>query len=215
MLPKFAFEYMDGGCNEDVNLHKNTKEIRDAEVIPRYLKVHKGSSLKTELFGYEWDAPFGIAPIGLQGLIWPDAPAILAKAATKHNIPFCLSTISTESIEEIGRIHKDGAPPWYLLYHPTENDLRDKLIKRCENSGFDTLIVLCDVPTFGFRPRDIRNGLSMPPRWTLPNIWEILKHPTWSLNTLKHYGFAGPDFKILRPYMPPGLDMAKLGEYMN
>jgi L-lactate dehydrogenase (cytochrome) len=184
MIPKFAFEYMDGGCNEDVNLAKNTKEIRDIELIPRYLKEHKGSSMKTELFGHEWDAPFGIAPIGLQGLIWPNAPKILAQAAKDHNVPFCLSTISTESIEEIGKI-QDGKA-WFLLYHPTEDELRDKLIKRAKDAGFSTLIVLCDVPTFGFRPRDIRNGLSMPPRWTLPNIWEIVKHPTWALSTLYH-----------------------------
>jgi len=60
-IPKFAFEYLDGGCNEDVNLHKNTKEIRDVELIPRYLTEHKASSMKTELFGHTYDAPFGIA----------------------------------------------------------------------------------------------------------------------------------------------------------
>ncbi|MFI5407236.1 MAG: alpha-hydroxy-acid oxidizing protein, partial [Nitrososphaerales archaeon] len=70
-IPKFAFEYLDGGCNEDINLHKNTDELRMVELAPYYLNVHKGSNLQTELFGHTYDAPFGIAPIGLQGLIWP------------------------------------------------------------------------------------------------------------------------------------------------
>ncbi len=103
-IPKFAFEYLDGGCNTDVNLHKNTKEIRDIELIPEYLSKHTQSSLKTELFGHTYDAPFGIAPIGLQGLIWPNSPEILAKASKKHNIPFILSTVSTSTIERVGEL---------------------------------------------------------------------------------------------------------------
>ena len=80
-IPRFAFEYLDGGCNEDVNLYKNTTELRSVELKPYYLSPHTASDLKTELFGEVYDAPFGIAPIGLQGLIWPNAPEILAKAA--------------------------------------------------------------------------------------------------------------------------------------
>ncbi|MES2484495.1 MAG: alpha-hydroxy-acid oxidizing protein, partial [Bacteroidota bacterium] len=80
-VPRFAFEYLDGGCNEDVNLLKNTAEIRDIELKPYYLSKHIKSEQKTDLFGHTYDAPFGIAPVGLQGLMWPNAPEILAKAA--------------------------------------------------------------------------------------------------------------------------------------
>ena len=83
-IPKFAFEYLDGGCNEDVNLHRNTSELRDVQLIPQYLRDFNGASLKTNLFGIEYDAPFGIAPVGLQGLMWPNSPEILAKAGFKH-----------------------------------------------------------------------------------------------------------------------------------
>lgn len=83
-IPKFAFEYLDGGCNEDVNLYRNTSELREVQLKPNYLRNHGGSSTKTTLFGIEYDAPFGIAPVGLQGLIWPNSPEILAKAAFKH-----------------------------------------------------------------------------------------------------------------------------------
>jgi len=100
-IPRFAFEYLDGGCNEDVNLIKNTNELRQVELLPYYLSDHTGSDLSVELFGHTYDAPFGVSPIGLQGLVWPNAPEILAKAAVKHNIPFTLSTVSTSSIERI------------------------------------------------------------------------------------------------------------------
>ena len=209
-IPKFAFEYLDGGCNEDVNLHKNTKEIRDVELLPQYLKKHTGSSMKTELFGHVYDAPFGIAPVGLQGLMWPNAPEILAKAAFNHNIPFILSTVTTSSIERISEITEGKS--WFQLYHPAKNTLRDDIIKRAEVAGCPVLVILCDVPTFGFRPKDIRNGLAMPPSMSVNNILQILGKPTWALQTLLH---GQPNFETLKPYMPKNLDLKQLGHFMN
>jgi L-lactate dehydrogenase (cytochrome) len=209
-IPRFAFEYLDGGCNEDVNLYKNTAELREIELKPYYLSEHHTSSLRTELFGVTYDAPFGIAPIGLQGLMWPGAPEILAKAARQHNIPFVLSTVTTANIETIGKI-TDGRF-WFQLYHPAEATLRDDLLRRAEAAGCDVLCVLCDVPSFGYRPRDIRNGLAMPPKMTLSNILQILAKPEWALRTLWH---GQPEFANLKPYMPKGLNMSALGQYMN
>lgn len=209
-IPKFAFEYLDGGCNEDVNLHRNTSELRAVQLKPKYLKNHGGSSTKTKLFGIEYDAPFGIAPVGLQGLMWPNAPEILAKAAFKHNIPFILSTVTTTSIERASELTEGKA--WFQLYHPTENRLRDDLIKRAEAAECPVLVILCDVPSFGFRPRDIRNGLAMPPKMNLSNILQIFKRPHWSLETLKH---GKPSFEVLKPYMPKDLDLKQLGKFMD
>ncbi len=209
-IPKFAFEYLDGGCNEDVNLHKNTAEIRDIELLPYYLSKHTGSSMKTELFGHVYDAPFGIAPVGLQGLMWPNAPEILAKSAFEHNIPFILSTVSTSSIERISEITEGRA--WFQLYHPTEDVVRDDIIKRAEAAECPVLVILCDVPTFGFRPRDVRNGLAMPPKMSVKNILQIMGKPNWAMQTLIH---GQPNFETLKPYMPKGLDLAQLGKFMD
>lgn len=209
-IPRFAFEYLDGGCNEDVNLRKNTDELRQVELLPYYLSEHTGSTLSTELFGHTYDAPFGVSPIGLQGLVWPNAPEILAKAALKHNLPFILSTVSTSSIERIAEVTEGKA--WFQLYHPAEDSLRDDILNRLEASGYDVLVLLCDVPSFGFRPRDIRNGLAMPPKMTLKNIVQVIGRPTWGLNTLYH---GIPSFATLKPYTPKGLNMSQLGQYMN
>jgi L-lactate dehydrogenase (cytochrome) len=209
-IPKFAFEYLDGGCNEDVNLIRNTAEIRDVQLKPNYLRKHHGSSLKTKLFGIDYDAPFGIAPVGLQGLMWPNSPEILAKAAFEHNIPFILSTVTTTSIERASELTEGKA--WFQLYHPTENRLRDDIIKRAEAAECPVLVILCDVPTFGFRPRDIRNGLAMPPKMNLANILEGFTHPHWSWQTLKH---GIPNFATLKPYMPKNLDLKQLGKFMD
>lgn len=209
-IPRFAFEYLDGGCNEDVNLARNTSDIREIELTPRYLIDHQGSTTKTELFGHTYDAPFGIAPVGLQGLMWPKAPEILARAAHKHNVPFILSTVTTSSIERIAEITEGQA--WFQLYHPAEERVRNDIINRAKDAGCPVLVILCDVPTFGFRPRDIRNGLAMPPSMSLTNILQILGKPHWALKTL----MAGqPSFATLKPYMPKGLNLKQLGAFMD
>lgn len=209
-IPKFAFEYLDGGCNEDVNLRKNTEELREVELAPYYLRDYSGVSLKTELFGHLYDAPFGVSPIGLQGLIWPNSPEILAKAAFQHNLPFILSTVTTSSIERISEITEGRA--WYQLYHPAELSLRDDILKRLDAAQYPVLVLLSDVPSFGYRPRDIRNGLAMPPRMTLKNILQIMTCPEWAIKTLIH---GTPGFATLKPYMPRGLNMKQLGAFMN
>ncbi|RTL52381.1 MAG: alpha-hydroxy-acid oxidizing enzyme [Sphingobacteriales bacterium] len=209
-IPRFAFEYLDGGCNEEVNLQKNTAEIREVELLPEYLKNYAGINMKTELFGHTYDAPFGIAPIGLQGLIWPNAPEILAKAAFEHNIPFTLSTVSTSSIERIGEITEGRA--WFQLYHPAENSLRDQIIKRVEAAQYPVLVILSDVPSFGYRSKEIKNGLAMPPRMTLNNMLQIMGKPNWAIKTLIH---GQPSFQVLKPYIPKRMNMHHLGLFMN
>lgn len=209
-IPRFSFEYLDGGCNEDVNLIKNTRELREVELVPVYLNPTIEVNLKTQLFGTTYDAPFGIAPVGLQGLIWPNSTEILAKAAHQHNIPFILSTVTTSSIERISELTEGKA--WFQLYHPAEDALRDDIIKRLKDATYDVLVLLCDVPTFGYRPRDIRNGLAMPPSMSARNILQILGKPTWAINTLLH---GTPEFATLKPYMPKGQSMKQLGQFMD
>ena len=209
-MPNFAFEYLDGGCNEDVNLFKNTKELRDVELVPQYIKQQITPNTETTLFGKTYAAPFGVSPVGLQGLMWPGSSQILAKAAHANNLPFILSTVTTMSIEEASQLTESNF--WFQLYYPTASDIREDIIGRAEKAGCEVLVLLCDVPSFGFRPRDIRNGLSMPPRMTLSNIIQMLKSPAWSMASLRR---GIPTFETLRPYIPAGFDMKKLGQFMD
>ncbi|TKD63564.1 alpha-hydroxy acid oxidase [Flavobacterium sp. ASW18X] len=209
-IPKFAFEYLDGGCNEDVNIIRNTSEIRDVKLEPRYLRNKGISSTKTKVLGMEFDAPFGIAPVGLQGLMWPNSPEILAKAAYQHNIPFILSTVTTMNIERASELTNGNA--WFQLYNPAEDAIRNDIIDRAAAAQCPVLVLLCDVPTFGYRPRDIRNGLALPPKMSIANILQILGKPTWALNTLRH---GQPTFETLKPYTPEGLNLKQLGQFMD
>ena len=209
-MPKFAFEYLDGGCNEDINLDKNRSDLQRIELIPQYLSKFDKSDMRTELFGKTYDAPFGISPVGLQGLMWPNAPEILAKAAFDHNVPFILSTVTTSSIERVAEITEGKS--WFQLYHPTDEKVKVDLLNRAAHAGTDVLVILADVPTFGYRPRDVRNGLAMPPSMSVKNILEVFTKPDWAIQTLIH---GQPAFRTMEAYMPKGLNLKKLGEFMD
>ena len=209
-IPKFAFEYLDGGCNDEVNLKRNTAQIREVQLKPNYLVPYQAPNLKTSLFGHTYDAPFGISPVGLQVLMWPKSPEILAQAAFDHNIPFILSTVTTASIERICEITEGRA--WFQLYHPAAEEVTHDLLKRAEAAGCEVLVILADVPSFGYRPRDIKNGLSMPPKMSLSNVIQVLKRPEWALKTLIN---GQPNFEILKPYMPKNLDLSQLAKFMD
>lgn len=209
-IPKFAFDYLEGGCNEEVNLRVNESDFQDIFLMPHYLRKHHGVDMSTELFGHRYDAPFGISPIGLQGLMWPNSPVILAKAALKHNIPYILSTVSTSSIEDIAEASQGRF--WFQLYHPTKNELRDDLMRRLEAIQCPVLVVLVDVPSFGLRYREIKAGLSMPPKNNISNFLQAATRPAWGIETLR---VGIPSFATLKPYMEKGLDIKQLGKFMN
>ena len=209
-MPAFAFDYLDGGCFSEVNLRRNTAEIREVQLRPYYLRPYRGCSLQTKLFGRVYDAPFGIAPIGLQGLMWPGSCEILARAACTHNIPFVLSTVSTASIETVAELCEGRA--WFQLYHPAQDELRDQLLDRAAAAGIEVLVVVADTPSFAYRPKEIRNGLSIPPQMSLRNLWQMLTHPTWSLGQLT---CGVPSFATMKPYLPKGLNLKHLAEFMG
>ncbi|RYG16897.1 MAG: alpha-hydroxy-acid oxidizing protein, partial [Chitinophagaceae bacterium] len=209
-IPKFAFDYLEGGCNEGLNLSRNESDFNSIYLKPNYLRVGGDIDLSVELFGHRYSAPFGISPIGLQGLMWPNAPEILAKAAAKHDIPYILSTVSTSSIERIAEV-SDGKA-WFQLYHPTENRLRDDILNRLKAVECPVLVVLVDVPSFGLRYKEIKSGLSIPPKMSINNVLQAIARPLWGIKTLKH---GIPSFATLKPYMEKGLDMAQLGQFMN
>lgn len=210
-MPRFAYEYLTEGCNDDLNVSKNTSEIREVELMPTYLTDYKQSSLTKTLFGQEYSVPFGVSAVGLQSLMWPRTGEILAKAAAEHNIPFMLSTVTTLSIEEAAEITDSRF--WFQLYYPAEQKIREDILKRAYDSGCRVLVLLCDVPTFGYRPKDIYNGLGMPPKMMMRNIVDIFRRPAWAVETLLNGGM--PRFKTLEKYMPGGMDLRQLGAFMD
>ena len=209
-IPHFAYDYLRSGCSDERALRRTTGEFDGVLLQEHFVRpVIKQPDIKASFCGLKYDMPFGVAPIGLQGLMWPDAPLHLARSAKKYNIPYILSTLSSHSIEEVAKASEGEA--LFQLYNPDDADIQKDIMRRVKESQYRALIVTADIASFGYRARDIKNGLAMPPRMTAHNIWEILTHPAWALNML----VAGvPRMRTLLPYMESG-SMQGMAQFVN
>ena len=181
-MPHFAAEYLFAGTGYDEALENNRKAFNEVFLVPQYLKGTVNPNLKTKLFGYEYDAPFGMAPVGMTSLMWPGAEIALSKMYVKNNIPFSLSTVSCTSVEEVGK-HLDGNG-WFQLYPPADKAIRNDLLKRAKDSGFKNLIITADIPASSRRERLRMAGVSVPPKNNLRTFFQAAICPSWSIGTL-------------------------------
>ena len=205
-IPGFMRDYLINGIGQGVAVEKNRQALNDVELMPRYLADADQPNIYCQLMGHDYNAPFGVAPIGLSGLIWPKSESILAEAAKTHNIPYTLSTLATDSLENIRQIAGDNT--WFQLYTPQDPETRKDLLRRCEEAGYDTIMVTVDVPNKTRRDHDIRNGLSVPPSFDMKTVWQMVTHPHWSLRMLR----AGvPQFVNILPYQQHGFSHIGVG----
>ena len=194
-LPHIAWEYLECGTGDEQAVTRNLESMSAITLVPRFMKGELNLDVATTLFGRSHNAPFGIAPIGVCGLMWPRAERFLASAAAAYSIPYCLSTVAAETPETIGPLAGDMG--WFQLYPPNDRELRRDLLNRARESGFNTLVVTVDVPMPSRRERATRAGMKVPPRITPRFVWEALKHPVWTANTLS----AGlPRLRTMEPY---------------
>lgn len=196
-LPKFAFDYMSGGAGDESGVTRNRKIYQSIRFVPKYLEPRQPVQVATECLGGNFDQPFGIAPIGLSGLMWPGSAEFLAAAAAKANIPFSLSTFATTDIETIGKIA--GVNSWFQLYPIRDDNIQFDLLDRAKAAGFSALIVTVDTPGGRRTLRDMRNGLAVPPKLTVGNFASIFGHPSWALSTLTK---GPPKFESILRYLP-------------
>lgn len=208
-LPRFAFEYLDSGTGAEECLARNREAFKRVTFSPRYLRGHFEPDLSAKLFGKRYEAPFGVAPVGLSALIWPGSEACLAAMAGKYGIPYCLSTVGGETIEAIGKAAQGLG--WFQLYTPRDEKVTADLLGRAERAGLSTLLVTVDVPVPSRRERMRRAGMAMPPGISPRFVWQAALKPAWTLATLR----AGqPRFKTMEPYAPAP-DLASVAVYVN
>lgn len=181
-IPHVAWEYLSSGTGEEDLMDRNRTALQEITFLPRFCKGELNASTETTLFGRKYSAPIGISPVGLTGLMWPRVEHFLAATANRLQIPYCLSTVATETPETTGELVGDMG--WFQLYPPKDVDLRQSLLKRAKDAGFHTLVVTADVPMASRRERTKRAGMSMPPKITPRMIWEGITHPVWSYYTL-------------------------------
>ncbi len=199
-VPRFGFDFVDGGANDEVCIARNTAAFRAVELLPRYCIDGKGISTEVALFGRRYAAPIGIAPMGSPGLMWPGCEEYLAREAQRARIPYVLATPANASIERIAEIAPDVF--WFQLYRFPANDhaITFDLVRRADAAGAHVLVPTVDSAGKSKRPRDIRNGVAVPfpiNPWT---VFQVATSPFWALSFLRH---GMPRTENLVPYAGP------------
>ena len=183
-IPRFAFDLVDGGAESERNLRRNIEAFEEVLLTPRYMVDVSELDMRVTLFGQTFDAPFGMAPIGMLNAFWPDADLILARLCARENIPYVASSAASTTLERLAEA-ADGNG-WFQLYVSSDEAVTEGLIARAEAAGYGVMMVTADVPAAGKRDRDIRNQLSVPFRITPDVLVELIANPSWSLATLRH-----------------------------
>src|SRR5207253_1956510 len=157
-LPKVAFDFIEGGLEDERGLERNTSAFHKHLLLPRYLvDVSKRDQTQT-VFGQTFSSPFGISPTGGAGLFRRGADLMLAQAAADTNIPYIMSGSSNDSMESAARVAPNNA--WYQLYAANDANVREDMIRRTADAGLDALVLTVDVPVSSKRERNIRNGFA-------------------------------------------------------
>ncbi len=181
--PKAAFDYTDGGAEDELSLARARQAFRDIEFHPSILRGVTAVRTGWEVLGGPVALPFGIAPTGFTRLMQTEGEIAGARAAAAAGIPFSLSTLGTASIEDVAGAVPNGRK-WFQLYMWRDRERSMALVDRAAGAGFDTLLATVDCPVAGARLRDTRNGMSIPPALTLRTVLDAIPRPHWWFNLL-------------------------------
>ena len=205
-VPNFALEYVEGGTEDEASLTWNREAFKAIRFVPNTLVDTSSRHQRINLFGKESDSPLIIAPTGLNGMLHHRADVALARAAEKNKIPFCLSTVSNVSLEEVA--NDAGGRLWMQLYVMTEREITRNILARAEDSGYEALVFTSDANIFGNREWDKRN-YRVPAKLTLRNMLDVARHPRWIFDVLVPHGV--PRFENIVKFMPPEAQSASGG----
>ena len=176
-LPRLAFDFIDGGADGEVTLRANAEAFERRTLRPRQLVGVQTRDLHTTVLGVPVQMPVLIAPTGMSLLAGAGGDIAGARAASRAGIVFSLSTMSSNSIEEVAQAA--SGPLWFQLYLWRQRDVAERLIDRAQAAGYRALVVTVDVPLVGNRVRDLHNGFKMPPRIEPRTALDMLRHPRW------------------------------------
>lgn len=182
-VPKMFQGYCESGSWTQQTLALNTSDFDHILFRQRVARDLEPRSLATQLVGQDAKMPLALAPVGLLGMQHADGEILAAQAAEEFGVPFTLSTMSICSIEAVAA--KTQSPFWFQLYVQKDREFTKKLIDRAKAAGCSALVVTLDLQMIGRRHADHRNGMTAPPRLTLPNIIDIARRPRWAMNMLK------------------------------
>ena len=181
-VPKMFFDYADSGAWTEGTYRANEDDFAKIRFRQRVLVDMTGRSLASEMVGEKVAMPVALAPTGLTGMQHADGEMLAAQAAEEFGVPFTLSTMSICSIEDVKSV--TNKPFWFQLYVMKDREFVENLIGRAKAAGCSALVLTLDLQILGQRHKDLRNGLSAPPKWTPRHVWQMATRPGWCMGML-------------------------------
>ena len=182
-VPRMFYDYADSGSWTESTYRANESDFQKIKLRQRVAVNMENRSTTSTMIGQQVAMPVAIAPTGLTGMQHADGEILAARAAKKFDIPFTLSTMSICSIEDVSK-GTDGHPFWFQLYVMRDRDFIERLIERARAANCSALVITLDLQILGQRHKDLKNGLSAPPKLTIANIINIATKPRWALGML-------------------------------
>ncbi len=182
-VPRMFYDYADSGSWTESTYRANESDFQRIKLRQRVAVNMEGRTTRTTLIGQDVAMPVAIAPVGLTGMQHANGEILAARAAKKFGIPFTLSTMSICSIEDVAEA-TGGHPFWFQLYMMKDRAFMERLIERAKAVNCSALVVTLDLQILGQRHKDLKNGLSAPPKLTIPNMINIASKPRWALGML-------------------------------
>ena len=190
-VPRMFYDYADSGSWTESTYRANESDFQKIKLRQRVAVNMENRSTRTTMIGQSVAMPVAIAPTGLTGMQHADGEIKAARAAKRFGIPFTLSTMSICSIEDVAQ-ETGGHPFWFQLYMMKDRDYIERLIERAKVAKCSALVITLDLQIIGQRHKDLKNGLSAPPKLTIANILNMMTKPRWGLGMLgtKRHGFG-------------------------
>jgi L-lactate dehydrogenase (cytochrome) len=211
-VPRFAFEYLDGGAGADGGIARNWRALDAVELIPRYGRTTALPATAIELFGRPYAAPIGIAPMGGPAIVWPGADRYLAQAAQLARVPYTLGTVGGMTIEAAAKIAPDVL--WFQLYRFADDGhaVGFDLARRAETAGVHVLMLTLDVPVRTTRPREVASGITTPFRPDVAMALSMALSPRWLRSLWKN---GNPRFSNPLPYLGADTSLAQAAVFVR
>ena len=181
-VPTMFFDYAEAGSYTEQTLRDNASDFDKIRLRQRVAVNIEGRSLATKMVGEDVSMPLALAPVGLTGMQHADGEILAAQAAEEVGVPFTLSTMSICSIEDVAE--KTTKPFWFQLYFMRDRDFIERLIQRAHDAGCSALVLTLDLQILGQRHKDLKNGMTAPPKLTIANMLDMVRKPGWSLGML-------------------------------
>ena len=194
-VPHFVFEYLDSATGIEDQHHRNREALRAIQFWPGILKGTVNVDLSTRFLDRDYPMPFGCAPVGMSGIMWPGAEKKISTACAAEGIPYCMSNVATVTPEVLTPTIGDQG--WFQLYTPANREVRNDMMRRAREAGFHTLVVTVDVPAESRRERQRRADLTIPPKLTPRMLLSMARCPAWALGTLRE---GRPSLKFCEEY---------------